>query len=178
MPDLPSPLLQPGDHEPILTDPETRAAYAMAARAVLAGKYPRAPLRVVTARLRPTPEVRLAEAVHSQALRTNRAFLEEVVMVELAPLGAEQIKFGAEGTADSLERARQLLLSAAQHDDEALSVDSYLTVLLARTRGSLRHCWPEVEVVALALIERGVLDEVEIAHRVRCVQGIRSVTLN
>lgn len=178
MPDPTTHFAYAGDAEPVLADPEVRTAYATAARAVLAGKYTRAPLRVTSARLRPEPAVGFAEPVHPQALRSNRTFLEEVVMVELAPLGAEQLKFPSEVAPERLAVARQLLLQSAQNDDEVQAVDAYLTVLLARTRGMLRQCWPEVEVVALALLERGVLDGVEVAHRVRCVQGIRSATLN
>lgn len=178
MSELTSHFVHPGDTEPTLSDPEVRVAYATAAQAVLAGKYTRAPLRVTGARLRPLPGVAFAEPAHPQALRTNRSFLEEVVMVELAPLAAEQLKFPAETAPERLAAARHLLVQAAQNDDEAQAVDAYLTVLLARTRSTLRLCWPEVEVVALALLERGVLDGVEVAHRMRCVQGIRSATLN
>lgn len=159
-------------------DLEARAAYALAARAVLAGKHNRPTLRVTNARIRPEARLNFAEAVHPEALRVNRAFLEETVMVSLAGVAAQTIKFGEVHDQEELHRAREVLAGAAQNEDELEATEAYLTLLLARARGVLRRCWAEVEVVALALLERGVLDGVEIEHRVRCVQGIRSATLN
>lgn len=175
MPNLP---LHPATAPALEADLETRAAYALAARAVLAGKHNRPTLRVTRARLRPEVQLDFADHVHADALRVNRAFLEETVMVTLAGHAAQTIKYGEAQDGQGVPRARDLLLNAAQNDDEREAADAYLTVLLARARGVLRRCWAEVEVVALALLERGVLDGVEIEHRVHCVQGIRSATLN
>lgn len=162
-------------HEP--TSPE-RSAYAVAATAVLAGKFSRPTLRVAAARLYPEPSVTFEHAATPPALRANRTYLEETVMTVLAAPAAEQIKFGALPDAPALDEARQLLTDAAHSSDEAEAVESYLATLLARARGELRRAWVEVEVVGMALQERGVLGGVEVRHRVECVQGIRGATLN
>ncbi|SMB80274.1 hypothetical protein [Deinococcus hopiensis] len=154
------------------------AAYALAGAAVLAGKFNRPTLRVTSARLYPEAQVTFGDTAVAFALRANRAFLEETVMTVLAEAAAQEIKFGAVGDARPLERAAQLLREAAQSSDEAEVGEAYLTVLLARTRGELRRSWVEVEVVSMALQERGVLSGQEIQHRVDCVQGIRGTTLN
>lgn len=155
-----------------------RAAYAVAGAAVLAGKFSRPTLRVASARLYPQAEVTFADTAAEAALRVNRPFLEETVMTVLAGVAAQEIKFGAAHATEALERAARLLRAAARSDDEAGAEDAYLTVLLARARGELRRSWVEVEVVSLALQERGVLSGVEVQHRVECVQGIRGTTLN
>lgn len=173
MPDL-TPLTPPGQD---LLRPES-AAYRVAATAVLAGKFKRPTLRVHSARLYPHPGLTFEDTATPQALHANRAYLEETVMTLLAAPAAEQIKFGHTPDAPALEEARTLLLGAARNDDEAEAVGAYLAVLLARARGELRRAWVEVEVVGMALQERGVLEGLEVRHRIECVQGIRSATLN
>lgn len=175
MPNLTPSVAVPADPE---RSPELPAALSLAAQAVLAGIYRRPSLRVRLARLRPEARLTFAELPALTALRHNRAFLEETVMVALAPLAARQIKFGAAATAEDFEEGRRTLVLAAGSQDEAEAVEAYLQVLLARARAALRHRWAEVEVLGLALLECGALDETEIAHRLNCVQGIRSATLN
>lgn len=155
-----------------------RAAYSVAAAAVLALRLDRPHLRVQLARVRPHPEIEYAQRAHPAALRTNRAFLEDTALTLLAGPAAQQIKYGELYDHAALDRAAALLREAARNDDEAESAPDYATVLLARARGELRGAWAEVEIVSMALREHGALDGTQIEHRVRCTQGIRGASLN
>jgi len=155
-----------------------QATYATAATVVLASKFNRPTLRVETARVRPTAHVHFHSHAHKTALRTNRAFLEETVIVMLAAPAAEEIKHGRILNRDALARVEQLLGDTAANDDERDAAHAYLTVLLARARAALRRNWAEVEIISMALQEHGFLDATQIDHRLRCTQGIRSATLN
>lgn len=160
-------------------DRDTEAqAYGLAATAVMASKFRRPTLRVRQARLRPEATLTFEVNVTDEALRHNRTYLEETVMVELAPHAARRIKFGAAPDAQDLAAARRRLHVSAHGDEERVAVDAYMAVLLARATDELRRSWAEVEIVTIGLLGHGALDGSEIEHRLRCAGGIRGATLN
>lgn len=161
-------------------DAEDRAAFAAAAAAVLALKFNRPTLRPERVQARPAVALRFAQQAVPAALRAHRALREETALVLLAGAAAEHVKFGGAPDPAALDAARALLAASAPSDDEADPdvVEASLTVLTARARAELRRAWAEVEIVAIGLRAHGALDGVEVEHRVRCAQGIRSAALN
>ncbi|WP_019585815.1 hypothetical protein [Deinococcus apachensis] len=154
------------------------ASLLLAAEAVLAHLYPRAPLRLDQVSLGETPGVTYALAPDPQALALNRGLREEVALVALAGEAMARL-LGIEGRGKVLGRDARVLLASALRDPEELEVlDAQLAVLEARARALLRRSWAEVEVVAAGLHEHGTLDAQAVAHRIACAQGIRGTLLN
>lgn len=148
--------------EPCLHPCATR----IAAEVVLAMLSGRAPLRVVRADL---SGIEYALEPQEAALQSNRALLEDVVMVFLADSVIAQHS--------DYNKAAQWLRKGLIHPEEQAVLEAYLQVLRARAAALIRRYWAEISVVAAGITE-GEMTAEAIRWRMGCAAHIRGRLLN